>query len=115
MSPCAHPTVRHGPSTVPSHPTCAPGALSLSSALRAPAHPQPADTAWKSLPWFPWKLGAKNHFQGHVSHSNKANVVHTNPKEDPTPGRRELVPNQRGAERGQAMVGTRETLASETS
>lgn len=79
------------PLQCPPIPACARGALSLSSTLSALAHPQPADTAWKSLPWFPWKLGAKNHFQGHVSHSDKATLVHTNPLGrpgvDPTPGR----------------------------
>lgn len=88
-----HPSVRPGPSAVPTYPSLCPGARSLSSTLSAPAHPQPADTAWKSLPWFPWKLGAKNHFQGHVCHSDKATLVHTNPqgrpvwRADPTPGR----------------------------
>lgn len=82
------------PLQCPPTPACAQGALSLRSAPSALAHLQPADTAWKSLPWFPWKLGAKNHFQGHVSHSDKATLVNTNPQGRPvlragrTPGRR---------------------------
>jgi hypothetical protein len=68
---------------------------------QCPSPPQPADTAWKSLPWFPWKLGAKNYFQGHVSHSDKATLVHTKPQgkinvENQTQSRerRELVPKK---------------------
>lgn len=58
---------------------------------------QLADTAWKSLPWFPWKLGTKDHFQGHGSHSDKAMLVHTKPgrrplwRTNPNLERRKLV------------------------
>lgn len=78
MPPVCTPLYVIAPSQGPPTQACAQGALSLSSTLSAPAHPQPADTAWKSLPLFPWKLGSKNHFQRHVSHSDKATLVHTN-------------------------------------
>lgn len=80
-----------------------------------PSLTQLADTAWKSLPWFPWKLGTKDHFQGHGSHSDKAMLVHTKPGEESTVEnqsqsreRRKLVLQWSGGQEG-----TREMLASE--
>lgn len=76
---------------------------------------QLADTAWKSLPWLPWKLGTKDHFQGHGSHSDKAMLVHTKAEEETTVEnqsqpreRRKLVSKWSGG-----LEGTREPLASE--
>lgn len=77
--------------------------------------PQLADTAWKSLPWFPWKLGTKDHFQGHGSHSDKATLVHTKPEEESTienqpqfRERRKLVSKWSGGQEGNRETPTPE-------
>lgn len=98
----------------PTHPP-----VPMSGFRRARSHPQvqlhqPSDTAWGSLPWLPWKLGAKNHFQGPVNHSDTAPLqTQVHPQKRPQPRkRRKLVLQARGREEERRWDSERKALLS---